>query len=119
MIFIRSAQAILSAHPLLPYSYHLFTQLSLQAFETAHSDMTTIMNSSAQIPDVISTIVTLVLKGSADDIQSMFQSSIDDLQVLSKKCRDAAHESEAAFKGISDLAQVPVPPCWFGQLQAY
>ncbi|KAF7369621.1 hypothetical protein MVEN_00292900 [Mycena venus] len=83
------------------------------AFETAHKNMEIINNNSAQMPEVISTIVNLVLKGSAQDISDLFQNSIDDLQSLSQKCRDSAQESEKAFQDISGLAQEMVLACTY------
>ncbi|KAF8145362.1 hypothetical protein K438DRAFT_1991885 [Mycena galopus ATCC 62051] len=83
------------------------------AFETAHKDMEIINNNAGQMPEVIATIVNLVLKGSAQDISDLFQNSIDDLQALSQKCRDSAHESEKAFQNISGLAQEMVLACTY------
>ncbi|KAJ7105003.1 hypothetical protein C8R44DRAFT_807438 [Mycena epipterygia] len=83
------------------------------AFETAHKNMEIINNNASQMPEVITTIVNLVLKGSAQDISDLFQNSIDDLQALSQKCRDSAHESETAFQNISGLAQEMVLACTY------
>ncbi|KAJ7779494.1 hypothetical protein DFH07DRAFT_936282 [Mycena maculata] len=79
--------------------------LKIQAFETAHKNMEIIRNNASQMLDVIGTIVNLVLKGSAQDISDLFQNSIDDLQALSKRCRDSAKEAETAFTEMADLAQ--------------
>ncbi|KAJ7211703.1 hypothetical protein GGX14DRAFT_362543 [Mycena pura] len=83
------------------------------AFETAHKNMEIISNNASQMPEDIATIVNLVLRGSAQDLADLFQDSIDDLQGLSTRCRDAAHETEQAFKGISDLAQEMVLACTY------
>ncbi|KAJ7105043.1 hypothetical protein C8R44DRAFT_807567 [Mycena epipterygia] len=87
--------------------------LQQMAFETAHKNMEIINNNASQMPEVITTIVNLVLKGSAQDISDLFQNSIDDLQALSQKCRDSAHESETAFQNISGLAQEMVLACTY------
>ncbi|KAJ7930928.1 hypothetical protein B0H13DRAFT_2309235 [Mycena leptocephala] len=83
------------------------------AFETAHKNMEIINNNANQMPEVIATIVNLVLKGSAQDIADLFQNSITDLQTLSQKCRDSAHETETAFREISGLAQEMVLACTY------
>ncbi|KAJ7203378.1 hypothetical protein GGX14DRAFT_570255 [Mycena pura] len=83
------------------------------AFETAHKNMEIINNNANQMPEVITTIVNLVLKGSAQDIADLFQNSITDLQTLSQKCRDSAHETETAFREISGLAQEMVLACTY------
>ncbi|KAJ7203357.1 hypothetical protein GGX14DRAFT_369697 [Mycena pura] len=83
------------------------------AFETAHKNMEIINNNANQMPEVITTIVNLVLKGSAQDIADLFQNSITDLQTLSQKCRDSAHETETAFRDISGLAQEMVLACTY------
>ncbi|KAF8147437.1 hypothetical protein K438DRAFT_1780061 [Mycena galopus ATCC 62051] len=50
---------------------HLDEHVEIQAFETAHRNMEIISNNSAQMPEVIATIVNLVLKGSAQDISDL------------------------------------------------
>ncbi|KAJ6462752.1 hypothetical protein C8R47DRAFT_1157968 [Mycena vitilis] len=75
------------------------------AFETADNDMQIIRNNATQMPEVIKTLVNLILKGSADDLKIHFQNNVEDLQGLSDRCRAAAHESEKAFHELSGLAQ--------------
>ncbi|KAJ7450631.1 hypothetical protein FB451DRAFT_1527301 [Mycena latifolia] len=83
------------------------------AFETAHKNMEIINNNAAQMPQVITDVVNLVLKGSAQDIADLFQNSIDDLNTLSQKCRDSAQDSEKAFQDISGLAQEMLVACTY------
>ncbi|KAJ6541351.1 hypothetical protein B0H19DRAFT_958230 [Mycena capillaripes] len=83
------------------------------AFETAHRNMESIKNNSSQMPGVIRDIVNLVLKGTVQDIADLFPNMIDDIQALSKSCRDQAKESEEAFHGITGLAQEMVLACTY------
>ncbi|KAF7340560.1 hypothetical protein MSAN_02127500 [Mycena sanguinolenta] len=84
-----------------------------RAFETAHAKMEVINNCSGQMPGVIADIVNLVLKGSVQDIEDLFQNMIDDVQGLSAKCRDAAHDCEQEFLNMCGLAQEMVLACTY------
>ncbi|KAF7340576.1 hypothetical protein MSAN_02129100 [Mycena sanguinolenta] len=75
--------------------------------------MEIINNCSGQMPGVIADIVNLVLKGSVQDIEDLFQNMIDDVQGLSAKCRDAAHDCEQEFLNMCGLAQEMVLACTY------
>ncbi|KAF7340559.1 hypothetical protein MSAN_02127400 [Mycena sanguinolenta] len=84
-----------------------------RAFETAHAKMEVINNCSGQMPAVIADIVNLVLKGSVQDIEDLFENMINDVQGLSAKCRDAAHDCEQEFLNMCGLAQEMVLACTY------
>ncbi|KAJ6528439.1 hypothetical protein B0H19DRAFT_1333826 [Mycena capillaripes] len=86
-----------------------------QAFETAQAKMEIINNLTSKdvMVQMIEEIVDLIIEGSKEDIQSLFQSKITDLKNLSQKCLDAANVTDSAFENLVGLAQEMVLACTY------
>lgn len=75
------------------------------AFENAHTNMETIQALSEQIPDVIRNLVTVLVKGTQDEIELFFESGLSSLLSLSQRCEAAATACEQGFQDLSYLTQ--------------
>ncbi|KAJ6541350.1 hypothetical protein B0H19DRAFT_958626 [Mycena capillaripes] len=83
------------------------------AFQTAHKNMEVISTNSGQIPNVIKNAVPFISKGSAEAVLKGLRTTIEDLNLLSQRCRDEAKESEQAFRDMCGLAQEMVLACTY------
>ncbi|KAF8175917.1 hypothetical protein K438DRAFT_1979424 [Mycena galopus ATCC 62051] len=74
-------------------------------FGTAHKNMEVIRANSGAIPDVIKSTVTVIRTGNAEAVAAGLRTGIEDLKLLSQRCRAEAKESEQAFRDMTGLAQ--------------
>ncbi|EMD39269.1 hypothetical protein CERSUDRAFT_122690 [Gelatoporia subvermispora B] len=82
-----------------------------KAFEGAHHNMTRIQNAASQMPDLIKTAVDLAITGTPEEVKIFLPGQIDGVVELAKICREAARDSELAFRDIMGLAQEMVLAC--------
>ncbi|KAG8922771.1 hypothetical protein FRC01_013622 [Tulasnella sp. 417] len=82
-----------------------------EAFMIAHKNMMRIQQASGQIPSFISSVVSLIIQGSPQEVKGLLPRQISGAHSLARTCEEAASACEATFASISGLAQEMILAC--------
>ncbi|KAG8933166.1 hypothetical protein FRC01_010665 [Tulasnella sp. 417] len=82
-----------------------------EAFMIAHKNMMRIQQTSSEIPSFISSVVSLIIQGSPQEVRGLLPHQIGTARSLARTCEEAASACEATFASISGLAQEMILAC--------